>query len=154
MKENCGGKNYGCFACTAQLARVQEEHRYNQQQHQERKGKEERELKQNDCIHSVRCEQSSPIICLVIEVIKRCGSHEGRACCYLRACWKYLPACWTWIPVPPLAAQKADTFLWRNSIICVVTCPPATPLLSVASNKNEDLHLKFFFFFKTMTTPL
>jgi hypothetical protein len=53
-----------------------------------------------------------------------------------------------------LAAQKADTFLWRNSIICVVTCPPATPLLSVASNKNEDLHLRFFFFFKTMTTPL
>jgi hypothetical protein len=63
---------------------VQEEHRYNLQQHQERKGKEERELKQNDCIHSVRCEQSSPIICLVIEVIKRCGSHEGRACCYPR----------------------------------------------------------------------
>jgi hypothetical protein len=84
MKENCGGKNYGCFACTAQLARVQEEHRYNHQRHQERKGKEERELKQNDCIHSVRCEQSSPIICLVIEVIKRCGSHEGRACCYPR----------------------------------------------------------------------
>jgi hypothetical protein len=47
-----------------------------------------------------------------------------------------------------LAAQKADTFLWRNSIICVVTCPPATPLLSVASNKNEDLHLKFFFFLR------
>jgi len=32
---------------------VQEEHRYSQQRHQERKGKEERELKQNDCIRPV-----------------------------------------------------------------------------------------------------